>query len=80
MNKPERIYNVSHTQFSVARHFGGCTFNGASYHYDAENDVLVRMDVWKALLANDKAEAKRVADAERKKWTKVQRSFAEFLG
>lgn len=45
---PEEINNVSHSQFSVARHYGGCMFQGASYHYDAERDALVRLDVWLA--------------------------------
>ena len=40
MNRPERIYNVSQTQLSVARFYGGCKFQGADYHYDAENVSL----------------------------------------
>lgn len=81
MNRPERIYHASQTQLSVARLFGGCKFNGADYHYDAENDELVRMDIWKAHIASDKkaaAKAAKAAKAERDKWMKVQQSFVDF--
>ena len=78
MNRPERIYNVSQTQLSVARHYGGCKFNGADYHYDAESDTLTRMDVWKARIASSKEEADKWAKAEREKWTKAQDGFAGF--
>ena len=78
MNRPERIYNVSQTQLSVARFYGGCSLNGADYHYDAESDTLTRMDVWKAQCASSKKEGAKAAKAEREKWTKAQQSFAEF--
>lgn len=44
---PFGIKNVSRTQFSVARHYGGCTFNGASYTYIPTTDELIRDDVLK---------------------------------
>lgn len=44
---PERIHGVSDTQLSIARHFGGITYNGASYTYLAESDSLIRNDVLK---------------------------------
>lgn len=72
---PEEIRNVSQSQFSVARHYGGCTFQGKSYHYDAERDALVRMDVWTQRIKEDKAEAKRYAKAEREKWQALQQSL-----
>ena len=78
MKRPERIYNVSQTQLSVARHYGGCKFNGADYHYDAASDTLTRMDVWKAQTASSKKDAEKAAKAEREKWTKAQQSFAAF--
>lgn len=56
MNRPERIYNVSQTQLSIARHYGCIKFNGADYHYDVESDTLTRMDVWKARAASSKEE------------------------
>lgn len=78
MNRPERIYNVSQTQLSVARFYGGCKLQGANYHYDAESDTLTRMDIWQERIASDKEEGKRAAKAEREKWEKAQVSFAAF--
>lgn len=75
MIAPERIYHVSHGQFSVARHFCGCKFQGASYHYDAENDALLRRDVWDKDLKADKDKARRLAKAEKEKWEKLQASL-----
>jgi len=78
MYRPERIYNVSQTQLSVARFYGGCKFNGADYHYDAETDTLTRMDIRQARIASNKEDAAKAAKAERKKWLKAQQSFAAF--
>ncbi len=39
-NPPEKIYNVSKSQFSLARHYGGCNFNGHYYSYDPIEDTL----------------------------------------
>lgn len=78
MNRPERIYNVSQTQMSVARFFGGCKLNGVDYHYDAESDTLTRMDIWNALCSTSKEEAAKAKKAEREKWMKAQQSFAAF--
>jgi hypothetical protein len=75
MKAPERISHVSHGQFSVARHFGGCKFQGEYYHYDAENDSLVRRDVWDKELKKDKEKAKQIAKAEKEKWLKMQGSL-----
>jgi len=77
-NRPERIYNVSQTQLSVARFYGGCKFNGADYHYDAESDTLTRMDIWQARIASNKEDAAKASKAERKMWLKAQQSFAAF--
>lgn len=44
---PEKIYGWMDTQLSVARHYGGCTYQGHAYKVDF-NDIdqpLVRMDV-----------------------------------
>lgn len=83
MNRPEEIHNVSQSQFSVARHYGGCTFSGAHYTYDAERDVLVRDvlvrdDILKARRAKNKSQALAEAKEERRKWTdakSVQEGF-----
>ena len=78
MNRPERIYNVSQTQLSMARFYGICKLNGADYHYDVESDTLTRMDVWKARIASSKEEGAKAAKAEREKWTKAQQRFTDF--
>jgi hypothetical protein len=75
---PECFYNVSQTQLSIARYYGGIKYNGADYHYDAESDTLTRMDVWRARMASSKDEADRTARAEREKWTKAQDGFEGF--
>ena len=73
--KPERIYHASQTQFSVARHWGECYFNGAKYHYDAVNDVLIRDDVWQEELAASKEKRDDYAKAEKEKWLNVQKEL-----
>ena len=45
---------------------------GASYHYDASRDVLVRMDVWLARIKEESAAGKAARDAERAKWEALQ--------
>lgn len=75
MSAPEEIFHVSHTQLSVARHYGGCKYQGVSYHYAADRDALVRLDVWLARIKECGAEAKRIADAERRKWMAAQGSL-----
>lgn len=72
MKAPEEIHGISHSQLSVARHFGGCKYMGASYHYDASRDVLVRMDVWLKRMREDSAAGKSARDAERAKWEALQ--------
>lgn len=49
MNAPDRIFHWLDSQLSIARHYGGCTFNGASYviAYGEEGQPLVRVDVLK---------------------------------
>lgn len=74
IEKPERIYNVIATQFSIARHYGGCTINGVYYHYDQASDTLIREDVMKAELA----EIKKAAADEKKKQQESQQAFTEF--
>jgi hypothetical protein len=44
---PYVIEGVSHGMFSVARHYGGASFNGSHYVYNPTNDTLVRDDVLK---------------------------------
>ena len=75
MTAPEEIHGISQSQFSVARHYGGCTYMGQSYIYDAGQDRLIRRDVYLALLKADKAEAKALRDAERKRWADAQKNL-----
>jgi hypothetical protein len=44
---PYGITNVSMTQFSVARYYGGMNFNGSLYIYNHTTDELIRKDVLK---------------------------------
>lgn len=46
---PERIYHWLDSQLSIARHYGGCKFNGADYviAYNEEGQPLVRADLLK---------------------------------
>jgi hypothetical protein len=44
---PYALCNVSRGYFSIARHYGGCTFNGCSYTYIEGHDECVRDDVLK---------------------------------
>ena len=75
MKTPEEIHHVSQTQLSIARHYGGITYNGASYHYDESTDRLIRMDIWRARLASDKKEAARWAKEEREKWIALKKQM-----
>lgn len=49
-NAPEKIYNWLDSQLSIARHYGGMSYNGHNYQidYEADGQPLVRMDVFKA--------------------------------
>ncbi len=48
MKAPEIIYHVSYTQLSIARYYGGCTFNGHYYVYNKDDDTLTRDDILRA--------------------------------
>ena len=65
---PERIYNVSQTQFSIARHFGGVTFNNRQYIYIAADDMLIRDDV----LRRDKKAERELAKQKREQAEQMQ--------
>ena len=72
MSAPEIIYNISGSQMSPVRHFGGCRYAGASYHYDASRDALVRMDIWLARIKEDSAAGKAAREAEKANWLAMQ--------
>ena len=46
---PFGMTNVSMTQLSIARYYGGITYNGEAYVYIPKTDELIRQDVlrWK---------------------------------
>jgi hypothetical protein len=58
---PERIYGWLNTQLSLARHYGGCKYNGHSYvvAYGEEGQPLVRQDVVRREHDSAKAENKK---------------------
>jgi hypothetical protein len=66
-NAPYVINGVTHTQFSIARFYGGIGFNGYSYAYDAGHDQLVRRDVLAWITKQRKAAAKAQREAEKAK-------------
>ena len=71
---PERIYNWLNTQLSIARFYGGCTYNGASYAiaWNEEEQPLVRTDVLAKEQKAARKKAKEAADAEKEAASKKQ--------
>jgi hypothetical protein len=69
MNAPEKIYGWLNGQLSIARHYGGCTFNGHEFQIDyADPDApLVRLDIFKAetKAKSEAKKAERMANKER---------------
>lgn len=51
---PFGMTDVSKTQFSIARHYGGITYNGAKYTYIPTTDELIRDDVLKWKKKNER--------------------------
>lgn len=72
MKPPEEIHNVSNSQLSIARHYGGINYNGQHYHYDASQDVLIRQDIWLARMKAARADGKAARAAEKAKWLALQ--------
>jgi hypothetical protein len=65
-NAPEKIYNWIDSQLSIARYYGGCTYNGKSYQIDMQDPdrPLVRSDVLQreAKQKKDVARANKAAE------------------
>jgi len=57
---PEKIYGWLDTQLSIARYYGGCTYDGHPYRIDMQDPdrPLVRVDVLTAEAKARKAAAK----------------------
>lgn len=61
---PEVIMGWRNSQLSVARFYGGLTYQGAKYVID-ENDDLVRIDVLKARAKKAKADRKSSVESQK---------------
>lgn len=55
---PFAIAGVSHSQFSIARHYGGIVFKGFKYVYNPATDELIRPDVLKIITKRRRDQAK----------------------
>lgn len=60
---PFLIAGVSRSQFSIARHYGGCRVQGRNYSYLPLTDELIRDDVVKWLAKYRKSQ-KKVGDGD----------------
>jgi hypothetical protein len=61
---PYALCNVSRGFFSVARHYGGLTFQGCDYTYMPWHDECVRDDVLRLVTSLRKLKAKQAKSAE----------------
>lgn len=61
---PFGIRNVSMTQLSIARHYGGIEYNGDKYTYLPKTDELIRNDVlkWQSKNAKKSPPNTQIAD------------------
>jgi hypothetical protein len=59
---PYALCSVSRGFFSIARHYGGCTFQGCDYTYMGGHDECVRNDVLRLVTKMRKKQAKKPAD------------------
>lgn len=71
MNTPDRFYRVSHSQLSIARHYGGVKVNGVYYVFDPTTDTLIREDV----LKREQAAARQDLKARKTMAVKRQRKL-----
>jgi len=56
-----------HSQFSIARHYGGCVINNRKFVIDPDTNYLVREDIYKKEL-KCKKKIDKVMKAEREEW------------
>ena len=75
---PEKIYGWLNTQLSIARYYGGCTYQGHSYLIDMQDPErpLVRQDI---LSAEKKAKKKAANAAKAAKAVKAQDATQELF-
>lgn len=74
---PERFYHISTTQLSIARHYGGCRFNGVEYIYDPTTDTLIRGDVLQREQRAKREEEKAKRAESRRRWEGEPKLFNE---
>lgn len=69
---PERIHGWLDTQLSIARFYGGCTFEGVRYviDYESEGHPLVRADILEAEARSKKLSLK--AERAKEKMRSIQ--------
>ena len=77
MDAPYSICEVSQGFFSVARHYGGMTYNGFHSTYFAERDEAVRDDVLK-MAKKMRREAKARASARKAEEAKAKQAGLEY--
>jgi hypothetical protein len=64
---PYAITGISCGMFSIARHYGGMTYQGCGYTYIPEHDECIRNDVLKLVVSLRKLEAKANRTEERER-------------
>ena len=69
---PYLIQHISRTQLSVARHAGGCRYQGREYVYMPETDELLRRDVARLVTRLRKLDAKRTRTEARQRGERAQ--------
>lgn len=67
-NTPFGMTNVSMTQLSIARFYGGINYNGEHYIYLPETDELIRKDVFKWKQDQDKKTRRREPPSASELW------------
>ena len=67
MNPVEIYHNISQTQSSSVRRYGGLKVNGVEYLYVAENDTLVLEDIRKKMIKQYKEQQRLGKELERAK-------------
>lgn len=68
---PEKIYNISQTQLSIAAYYGGCTYNGSRYVYNPIDDTLTKEDVLKGKVS------KKIKALSQSEWHGQKELFEE---
>lgn len=62
---PEIIYNVSQTQLSIARYYGGIKYNGHMYIYNPKDDTLIKSLPQKKKAKNERTSTNQLSRTNR---------------